>query len=176
MKEFGYIIRRGEIELLIEQLENFVLLGCGQVYIEANVSLIHQGTEFRKLYQVLKEGDVLVIPELSMIGETDTDLSWFINQLKKKNIILRILRSDSESALKKLKASKLKIITDQVINDDHFNSMKCIGRPGINKQQIKDIINYRVYKKLTYREISQVTNLSLGTVYKYVKEYEEIKK
>lgn len=47
---------------------------------------------------------------------------------------------------------------------------KSFGRPGISDEQIKRIKELRIDYRKTYREISAMLDISLGTVYKYAED------
>ena len=174
---YGYLFNEGKASLLIEQLQGLVLVGCETVFVEADVSLIHDGTEFRRLLQLLERGDVVIIPSLNMFKLRQGDWQWFSQHLIRREVTLTIIQADLDKPSSLELPPKLKIdfnyAASRPKNKQQGPLGSTLGRPKISQKQIAEIINYRVNQQLTYREISALTQLSLGTVYKYIQDYQK---
>lgn len=131
----------------------------------------------------LQSGDKLVVYELFSLGKTTNQLSHFINKIKKANIVLVVLKKGNNN-LKEIRDDmfmdtilEISRVEDQIKSELVRKGIKKAtlagkksGRPGITEEQIKKIQALYVEKKLTLREVSELTDVSLGTVHKYTRD------
>lgn len=178
MKKYGYIINQGKPQLLLNQLQDLLSYDCDELFVEPDELISEPGSEFRKMLDLLNEGDLVIISNFKIFADNKSRWRWFSQQLEKKSVTLYILQGSLTKECRKAMASDLIVKTMSRKNKktirDLDNDEKVLGRPKITQEQIDEILNYRINKHLTYREISSLTQLSLGTVYKYTKKYGKI--
>lgn len=173
MKKYGYIINSAEANVLMKNLQVLLDYGCDDLYIENDVLVNEEKVELTKLYSKLKSGDEVIIPNWGMFGERQEDVKYFAEELVEMDVNLRILSKKADIRYHQLLPPQLEILGRQRKRDYASGTM---GRPKINQKKVDEIIHYRIKERLTFREISERTDLSLGTVYNYIKNYEKTKR
>lgn len=173
MKKYGYIINSAEADVLMKNLHVLLDYGCDDLYMENDVLENEEKVELTKLFSKLKSGDEVIIPDLGMFGERQEDVQHFTEELVKIDVHLRILSKKTDIRYHQLLPPQLELLEQQRKRDYAPGTM---GRPKINQKKVDEIIHYRIKERLTFREISERTDLSLGTVYNYIKKYEKAKR
>lgn len=168
MKKYGYVINFGEAEAFLANLKLMLDYGCDDLSIEGDGEVANSDVEWQKLINKLAPHDEVVIPSLTMFTEKQALKDELVKALIAKQIPLRILKKAESQELKCL-PPELEVL-GQVKRHYVPGTM---GRPKIDQSKVDEIIKYREKDRLTYREISQLTGISLGTVYKYINNQQE---
>lgn len=165
------------------------------IYKEYVKGTSNNKVELNRLLEAIKEGDTLVVTEVSRISRSTKQLCEIIELVQKKKIKLVIKNSltidCSKGELDPMTKAFLQIngvfaeLERNMISERVKSGManarakgKVIGRPEIDKEDItsndKFMNAYKLYKdkKIKKIDIHRLTNLSRVTIDKYIKTLE----
>ncbi|WP_288395906.1 recombinase family protein [uncultured Vagococcus sp.] len=153
------------------------------------ILLIHEidsfHNEIKDLISVLNEGDEIIVYDVEEMNLSIRDLIATFESLRGKNIQINFINQLSidldtyldviQSALQ-IQKSYVAKKTKEGLKKARLKGKKN-GRPKISQEKVKAIQYLYLSQNLPLRSISEKTDVSLGTVYKYVKKVksEEIK-
>ena len=141
------------------------------------------------LLETVKEGDTILVTEISRLARSTKQLCGIIDTVKEKKICLKIINSicvdcrngkldPMTNAFVQMSGVfaelELMMIRDRVKSGMENAKLKGsrIGRPQVTKDNIPSLFykHYPSYKNgvLNLSEFSKVTNLSRPTIYKYL--------
>lgn len=164
------------------QMEQIKSCQYDKVVVESRDLSDH--SQLQMLLREFKEGDTLIVPDVRVIALNLKSLMDFLVTLEAKQVrfISLIDQVDSEGTLTFYQVVHY---LSQLISEQErlgfFKEMdvkkRCkVGRPRIDKRIVREIQNFYFVEGMTMREISDLTNVSLGTVYKYIHTTQEKKK
>lgn len=133
-----------------------------------------------EIFLLLREGDCLVIYELSCLGKSIIQLGEFLELLSDKKIKLQILNKRMSQLSDELYCDLIIEIAEaekQIISERTTRGLEKArregrigGRPRVSEETIERIRFLYKFRSYTLREIAEECNFSLGTAYKYVQE------
>lgn len=176
MGKIGYIQKNLNEQELAKSLNTLIQYGCVQVFIETE-----EGLELMRLVSLLEPGMELVVCNFASINKRTNELGVFLNQLSEAGIavysIEEKINSLESQTLTMSQGLNLAIEIDlAVLRQQRGNRSSPrgkrgeLGRPSLTSEKINEIIFYHSKKKMSYREISELTGVALGTVHKYIKQ------
>lgn len=133
------------------------------------------------LFELLNEGDTLIICELSCLELTMLQLPDFFEKLRRKQVkFMSILDEISIDPLENslfldflnlVAKTESKVKSNLTIKGLHQAKEKgrIGGRPALSPQIIDKINDLWCCGKYSYRQIAELCNVSLGVVHKYLK-------
>lgn len=182
MAKVGYVNSWNDENYKIEQLQKISQQNVSFILFEFddNVGLCQKDLVINNITNKLKPGDSLIVYDFFSLGKTMKQFSDFILKLQKANISLVILKKFKTA--ESIKDSLLiEILLEMAEIEDQITSKrvshgikkailegKKVGRPKITQNQINTIRSLYKNRRMTLREISEKTDTSLGTVYKYI--------
>ncbi|MGO3196614.1 hypothetical protein [Vagococcus salmoninarum] len=178
MGKIGYIQKNLNEQELAKSLNTLIKYGCVQVYIEDE-----EGLELTRLLSNLEWGMELVVCNFASINKRTNELALFLNQLSEKEIAVYSIEEKINSLesqnLTMSESLNLAIEIDLAVLRQQRGQLLSpkgrrgeLGRPSLTSEKINEIIFYHNKKKMSYREISELTGVALGTVHKYIKQQE----
>lgn len=179
MAIYGYL-RREFPRSMTDQLTVISSYKCDDLFIESED--IFDQTELNRLINQLKPMDTVVTSELATFGQSPNGLGRLIQMFERTHVRLISVteRIDTETLLTYYKWSDFTLTAAmKVKSEKHKQAVvrnkengTLIGRPQISEEKINHI--YEEYQnKLSYREIAEKCQVSLGSVHKYIKAFQE---
>ncbi|CEP43709.1 recombinase family protein [Paraclostridium sordellii] len=187
---FGYCrvsTNKQDLSKYIEQLKSYGI-DEDNIYQDTMTGTKRDREGLNELLSKVKEGDTIVIPDMTRLGRSTIDLLNIVDELKSKYVHVRSLKeqwldttsSNPQSALMLTMFSALAQYERDLISmrtketlahKKAMNGGKSInGRPSKSNETKNTII--KMYNQGTWKisEIQQATNCSRNTVYKYINE------
>lgn len=182
MASYGYIKKTSEMAKIIEQVNTISQYEVANIFIDDETSSV----EFQVLYESLTKGDSLVITSLSVFEQTLRQLEEFFLKLQELNIRLIIVNEGIDTnescfshycrimlSLVQMEKEVAKQLTFKRMAKARENGIVG-GRPSLDQKVIDEIIYLRKQHKKSIRQIANECDVSVGSVYKYVTQNEEL--
>lgn len=182
MASYGYIKRTSEKAKIIEQVNTISQYEVANIFIDDETTSV----EFQVLYESLATDDSLVITSLSVFEQTLRQLEELFIKLEALNIRLIIVNdcidtNESRFAnyfhimlnLVQMEKDVAKQLTLKRMAKARENGIVG-GRPSLDQKVIDEIIYLRKRHKKSIRQIASECDVSVGSVYKYVTQNEEL--
>lgn len=182
MTVVGYLSMYGDQKYKQQQINAFGKRNVEKIFLENDQS---DKLKTKILLRSLKSGDTLVLFELSSLRKSVIALVNLILDLKDKNISIEVLKKDK--VFEDIEDEKfiemflsIGIMEKEIVVErtkkgiEHSRSEGRIGgRPRIDEETVEKMREMYHVSKCTLREISSEFDVSLGSVYKYVKEEDD---
>ncbi|WP_314065614.1 recombinase family protein [uncultured Vagococcus sp.] len=181
MTVFGYA-RKGYPSEITTQINQLMCYACDKIFVE-NMNF-DEDEEQKKLVSELLPEDVVVVVSLAVFGKTLRELTVFFDVLFDKKIRV-ISLEDKIDSHHHYSFREIAIALSEV--DSKFKSQntkqrlaiskslgKSLGRPTISDEKIEKIQQLHRQKRMSYREISDFCQVSIGSVHKYLKAEVEV--
>lgn len=176
MTVFGYARKNYPCQIAL-QLNDLMSYGCNTIFVENQTfDEIH---ELELLMLDAKEEDILVVASLEVFGMNLGRLTEFMNKLIEKNIRLISIKEslDSDVTYNFFTVSLILSNANRARQSEYTKQRlavsrslgKSLGRPAIDEVTIGKIQTLYHEHKMSYRDIAEACEISLGTVHKYVK-------
>lgn len=187
---FGYCrvsTNKQDLSKYIEQLKSYEI-DEDNIYQDTMTGTKRDREGLNELLGEVKEGDTIVIPDMTRLGRSTIDLLNIVDELKSKDVHVKSLKEEwldttssnpqstlmltMFSALAQYERDLISMRTKETLAYKKvMNGGKSInGRPS-KSNEIKNTI-IKMYNQGTWKisEIQQATNCSRNTVYKYINE------
>lgn len=187
---FGYCrvsTNKQDLSKYIEQLKSYEI-DEDNIYKDTMTGTKRDREGLNELLGKVKEGDTIVIPDMTRLGRSTIDLLNIVDELKSKDVHVKSLKEEwldttssnpqstlmltMFSALAQYERDLISMRTKETLAyKKAMNGGKSInGRPS-KSNEIKNTI-IKMYNQGTWKisEIQQATNCSRNTVYKYINE------
>lgn len=176
MTVFGYA-RKGYPSEITTQINQLMCHTCDKIFVE-NMNF-DEDDEQKKLINELLPEDVVVVASLVVFGKTLRELTVLFEILFDKNIRVISLEDQIDShhhySFREIALALCEV-------DSKFKSQntkqrlaiskrlgKSLGRPTISDEKIEKIQRLHRQQRMSYREISECCQVSIGSVHKYLK-------
>ncbi|MEG0498248.1 MAG: recombinase family protein [Carnobacterium sp.] len=182
MASYGYIKKTSEMAKIIEQVNTISQYEVANIFIDDETTSV----EFQVLYESLKKDDLLVITSLSAFEQTLRQLEDFFIRLQELNIRL-IVQNEGIDTDKDKFTNYFRIMLGLVQMEKEVAKQLTLkrmakarengivgGRPSLDQKIIDEIIYLRKQHKKSIRQIASECDVSVGSVYKYVTQNEEL--
>ncbi|MBP1039415.1 recombinase family protein [Vagococcus sp. BWB3-3] len=182
MASYGYIKKTSEMTKIIEQVNTISQYEVANIFIDDD----NTSVEFQVLYESLEKGDSLVITSLSVFEQTLRQLEELFLKLHELNIRLIIVNEGidtSESSSSNYFRIMLDLVQMEKVVAKQLTLKRMAkarengivgGRPSLAQKVIDEIIYLRKQHKKSIRQIASECDVSVGSVYKYVTQNEEL--
>ena len=182
---FGYARVSTEDQNLNRQLDQLKKHGVDtrNIYKEKMTGTKKERPELQKLLDYVKNGDTIVIADLTRLSRSTRDLVSLAEDLKVKGIELVSLKEtiDTTTATGNMMFGMLAVLAQferDLISErtkDGLASARARGHLGgrrekLNDNQKKTLISLYNQKQSTLKEICEIFNISVPTLYKVVRE------
>ncbi len=190
MKIYGYCrvsTDRQDLSKYIEQLKN-IGVDEDNIYKDIITGTKREREGLNKLLEIVKEGDTIVIPDMTRLGRSTIDLLNIVEELKEKKVGIKSIKDtwldttkDNPqstlmltmfSALAQYERDLISLRTKETLAYKKAlnNGQSINGRPPKENETIRTII--KMYNQGTWKisEIQKATGCCKNTVYKYINE------
>ncbi len=172
---------------LDRQLDILTEYGCEKIYSEKMTGKTMDRVELEDMLKNLRQGDLIVVTELSRISRSTKDLLQIAERIQLKDADLKSLKEewvDTTTPQGKL----IYTIFTGLIEFEHGLIVQRVneglkaarargrtgGRPTIDNKKRDLAIKMYTSQEYSISQILEATKLSRGTLYKYVREHKEL--
>ena len=179
--KIGYARVSTEEQNLDRQLDSLKEAGCEKIFKEKITGTKKDRSELDKLMEHLREGDLIIISDLTRLSRSVKDLFSLVDQIEKKGANIKSLKEswmDTSTPQGKLMFTifagisqfERDLISQRTI--EGLNAARARGkqggRPKINDKDIKLAIKMYNSKNYSISEITKATGVSKTTLYRYI--------
>lgn len=166
---------------LDRQLDQLKQANCERIYQEKMTGKTKNRPELIKMLDNLRQGDVVIVSELSRLSRSTKDLLSLVEQIHSKGADIKSLKEswlDTTTPTGKLMFTFIAGISQferDIISQrtkEGLESARARGRKGGRPTKTADSINLaiKMYNSKNYslKEITQATGVSKTTLYRYI--------
>lgn len=166
---------------LDRQIDQLTEAGCKRIYQEKASGASKERPELDRVLDALREGDVVVVTELSRLGRIVKGLIELVEKLHKLDVDLKSLKEqwlDTTSPMGKMVFTMMAGFAEMerdLIRERTAEGLKAArargrkgGRPAIDQGQLSFALRMYDSKSCTVAEITKATGISKATLYSYL--------
>ncbi|SKA75098.1 Site-specific DNA recombinase [Clostridium sp. USBA 49] len=178
---FGYARVSTDNQNLNRQLDQLKEAGAEKIYKEKITGTKKDRPELTKLLDYAREGDTIIITDLTRISRSTKDLISLVEELGNRGINIKSLKEswlDTTTAQGKLMFTIMAGLSQferDLISERTKEGLKSArargkkgGRPKKSDKDIERAIKLYNSKQYTIKEITEMTNISKPTLYRYI--------
>jgi DNA invertase Pin-like site-specific DNA recombinase len=181
----GYARVSTEEQNLDRQLDSLKAAGCEKIFQEKITGTKRDREELDKLLEQMRQGDTVVISDLTRLSRSTKDLIELSEKLRNKGVELKSLKEsiDTSTATGKAMFGMLAVIAQferDLISERTKEGLASArargrngGRPTKNNKDIDQALKLYEGKQHTVKEIEELTGVSKPTLYRYINKNEE---
>lgn len=187
---FGYARVSSKDQHLQSQINKMKEYGCEKIYREKVSGRTTERPEFKKMLEVAKAGDKIVVTKLDRFARSTKDALTIIDSLNKKEVSLVVLNMggdtvDTSTAIGKLMITVLSGIAEfeaDMIRERQMEGIELAKRRGVYKgrpakytekhaglNHAIELFMERDQRRLTVDKIAEITKISRATIYRELK-------
>ncbi|MEM5029792.1 recombinase family protein [Bacillus safensis] len=167
------------LNLQIDSLSEF---GCDEIFREKVSGARDDRTELMNALRMLRAGDKFVVYKLDRLARSTKSLIEIAENLRNKNVEFISIQDnlDTSTAAGKAMFGMLSVLAEferDIIRERTLSGLKAArargrkgGRPKVNKQKLNQALALYHSKRMTVREIQEITGISPATLYRAIKE------
>ncbi|WP_144516562.1 recombinase family protein [Bacillus sp. WP8] len=167
------------LNLQIDSLSEF---GCDEIFQEKVSGARDDRTELMNALRMLRAGDKFVVYKLDRLARSTKSLIEIAENLRNKNVEFISIQDnlDTSTAAGKAMFGMLSVLAEferDIIRERTLSGLKAArargrkgGRPKVNKQKLNQALALYHSKRMTVREIQEITGISPATLYRAIKE------
>ncbi|MGK9428947.1 recombinase family protein [Bacillus atrophaeus] len=156
----------------IDSLSEF---GCDEIFQEKVSGARDDRTELMNALRMLKAGDKFVVYKLDRLARSTKSLIKIAENLRNKNVEFISIQDnlDTSTAAGKAMFGMLSVLAEferDIIRERTLSGLKAArargrkgGRPKVNKQKLNQALALYHSKRMTVREIQEITGISPAT-------------
>ncbi len=180
--KIGYARVSTEEQNLDRQLDSLKEAGCSKIFKEKITGIKKDRPELDKLMEHLREGDLIIISDLTRLSRSVKDLFSLVDQIEKKGANVKSLKEswmDTSTPQGKLMFTIFAGISQferDLISQRTLEGLAAARSRGRNggrpkKDEKALILALKMYQEKSYSisEITKATGVSKTTIYKYKK-------
>ena len=180
---FGYARVSTHDQNLDRQIDELKRAGCEKIFCEKVSGVKKDRPEFNKMLEMLREGDIVIVSELTRLSRSTKDLINTVEMFNKMGVQVKSLKEqwlDTTTAHGKLIFTIMAGLSEFERNLTIERTRAGLeaarargrvgGRPRVKKEKIELAIKMYNSKEYTIKEITQATGISKATLYRYLKE------
>lgn len=177
----GYARVSTEEQNLDRQIDILKQAGCDRIYEEKVSGIKRERTELNKILDQIRNGDVIIIADLTRLSRSVKDLFSLVEQIEEKGANIKSIKEswvDTTTAQGKLMFTifagisqfERDLISQRTI--EGLNAARARGknggRPKKNDKDIKLAVKMYNNKNCSITEITKATGVSKTTLYRYI--------
>jgi len=180
---FGYARVSTQDQNLDRQIDELKKAGCEKIFCEKISGVKKDRPEFNKMLEMLREGDIVIVSELTRLSRSTKDLINTVEMFNKMGVQVKSLKEqwlDTTTAHGKLIFTIMAGLSEFERNLTIERTRAGLeaarargrlgGRPRVDKKKIELAVKMYNSKEYTIKEITQATGISKATFYRYLKE------
>lgn len=182
----GYIRVSTKEQNIDRQIDRLKEAGCDRVFVDKRTGKNTDRPELNKMFDLLREGDTVMVTELSRLGRSHGDIVTMTMELERLKVNLRVLDVEwldtstpagqfffmSMSLMDELRRKTIVENTKEGLRSARARG-RVGGRPKADENAVKTALKMYNSKQHTIKEIVSVTGISQGTLYKRINEEKE---
>ncbi|SMC26194.1 Site-specific DNA recombinase [Clostridium acidisoli DSM 12555] len=177
----GYARVSTEEQNLDRQIDILNRAGCNRIYEEKVAGIKKDRPELNKMLDQIRNGDVIIIADLTRLSRSVKDLFSLVEQIEEKGANIKSIKEswvDTTTAQGKLMFTifagisqfERDLISQRTI--EGLNAARARGkkggRPKTNDKDIKLAVKMYASKNHSISEITKATGVSKTTLYRYI--------
>jgi DNA invertase Pin-like site-specific DNA recombinase len=180
--KIGYIRVSTKDQTIDRQIDMLKKEGCEKVFVDRKSGKNRERPELKKMFEQFREGDILIITELSRFGRSLIDVLELARQLRDMKVELVSITQpvlDTTTPQGKL-FFYITAMFDEMRREITVQNTKegleaarargkKGGRPPVDKKTLETAIKMYDSRQHTIKEITQLTGISQGTLYKNIR-------
>lgn len=179
--KIGYIRVSTKDQNIDRQVARLEKEGCERTFIDKRSGRNTNRPELKKMFEQLREGDVVIVTELSRLGRSHGDVVSMTMELEKRKVNLKVLDIewlDTTTPTGKfffMCMSLLDELRREIIVENTKEGLQTArsrgrvgGRPRVEQTKINTAITMYNSGNHSIKEILDVTGISQGTLYNAV--------
>lgn len=177
----GYARVSTEEQSLDRQIDQLTDAGCERIYQEKVSGASKERPELDRMLDALREGDVVIVTELSRLGRTVKGLIELVEKLHEYGVDLKSLKEqwlDTTSPMGKMVFTMMAGFAEMerdLIRERTADGLKAArargrkgGRPAIDQERLNLAMRMYDSKSCTVAEITKATGISKASLYSYL--------
>ena len=166
---------------LERQIDQLTDAGCERIYQEKVSGASKERQELDRMLDALREGDVVIVTELSRLGRTVKGLIELVERLHESGVDLKSLKEqwlDTTSPMGKMVFTMMAGFAEMerdLIRERTADGLKAArargrkgGRPAIDQERLNLAMRMYDSKSCTVAEITKATGISKASLYAYL--------
>lgn len=183
--KIGYIRVSTDRQVYDRQVDALEREDCDRIIEEKFSGKTRNREGLQKLFDIIREGDVVVVESISRIGRNAREIVDIVEELEEKGVEFRSLKEQVDTstamgrAMFQIIAALAQLEREQTVErvreglESAKRRGKKLGRPRADKRKMLEVI--RLYEKggHSVAEVCELTNTKRATFLKYLKIYRE---
>lgn len=177
----GYARVSTEDQDLLRQTFELRGAGCEKIYQETITGTKKHRPELDAMLDFIREGDVVVVCELTRISRSTKDLFSLVEKIEEKGAKIKSLKEDwldtttahgkllftMMAGLAQFERDLISERTKSALAAKKAAGMK-LGRPRVDDEQLEKAVRLYMTKEFEIKEIEQMTKISKSTLYREI--------
>ncbi len=177
----GYARVSTDDQDMIRQTFQLRGVGCEKIYQEVMTGTKKDRPEMDAMLEFIREGDVVVVCELTRISRSTKDLFALVEKIEEKGAKIKSLKEnwlDTTTAHGRLLFTMFAGLAQferDLISERTRESLRAkkeagvkLGRPRVDDEQLEKAVRLYMTKEFEIKEIEQLTNISKSTLYREI--------
>lgn len=183
--KIGYIRVSTDRQIYDRQINALARENCDRIIEEKMSGKTRNRKGLQKLFDVVRDGDTVVVESISRIGRNSREIVDIIDELETIGVEFRSMKENIDTstamgrAMLQIIAALAQLEREQTVErvreglEAAKRRGKKLGRPSVDKRKMLEVI--RLYEKgdRSVADICALTNTKRTTFYKYLKLYRE---
>ena len=156
-------------------------VGCEKIYQETMSGTKKNRPQMEAMLEFIREGDVVVVCELTRISRSTKDLFSLVEKIEEKGAKIKSLKEDwldtttahgklmftMMAGLAQFERDLISERTKEALRAKKAAGVK-LGRPRVNDEQLEKAVRLYMTKEFEIEEIEQLTKISKSTLYREI--------
>ena len=177
----GYARVSTDDQDMIRQTYQLRGVGCEKIYQETMSGTKKNRPQMEAMLEFIREGDVVVVCELTRISRSTKDLFSLVEKIEEKGAKIKSLKEDwldtttahgklmftMMAGLAQFERDLISERTKEALRAKKAAGVK-LGRPRVNDEQLEKAVRLYMTKEFEIEEIEQLTKISKSTIYREI--------
>lgn len=177
----GYARVSTDDQDMIRQTFQLRGVGCEKIYQEVMTGTKKNRPQMDAMLEFIREGDVVVVCELTRISRSTKDLFSLVEKIEEKGAKIKSLKEDwldtttahgkllftMMAGLAQFERDLISERTRETLRAKKAAGVK-LGRPRVNDEQLEKAVRLYMTKEFEIKEIEQMTKISKSTLYREI--------
>ena len=177
----GYARVSTDDQDMIRQTHQLRAVGCEKIYQETGSGTKKDRAQLNAMLEFIREGDVVVVCELTRISRSTKDLFELVEKIEEKGAKIKSLKEswlDTTTAHGRLLFTMFAGISQferDLISERTRETLRAkkaagikLGRPRVDDEALKKAVKLYMTKEFEVKEIEEMTKISKSTLYREI--------